>query len=390
MLTRRKFLGSAAAGAAMMLRTTTSSAREMAGTQRLFVGTSSQTEFTGHGEGIFVTSFRDGRLGSPRLLAKVTSPSFLAVPQAGHPLFAVLGGDDGASRAASYAISQGHDVATTTLTPIDTASSGGGGGCHVSASPDGRCVFVSNYGGGSVASFHADSSGKLTQASVIRFPPTEHGPVQDRQEGSHVHSAMVSPDGAFVLVNDFGLDRIHVFGLDRATAKLTPHRPDHWLSEPGSGPRHLVFHPNGRWIYCICELNSTVVQLQWNATHGVLTPKSVAKTLPDGVDAAKARGCEMVFSKDMRFLYASNRRASESFAVFAVDASTGALTKIQNKPNPGLEARHIAVDPSGRWFLVANQFSGDVTVFALDMATGHIGEPVSKIEVSGASCLLFA
>jgi 6-phosphogluconolactonase len=374
----------------MLLHAAKSSAREVAGTQRLFIGTSSQTEFTGHGEGIFVASFHDGRLGAPRLVAKATSPSFLAVPQAGRPLYAVLGGDDGASRAAGYAVSPSGEVATSTLTSIDAASSGGGGGCHISVSPDGRCVFVANYGGGSVASFLADPAGKLTQASVIRFPSTEHGPIADRQESSHVHSALVSPDGDFVLVNDLGLDRIHVFGLDRATAKLTPHKPDHWASEPGSGPRHLVFHPNGRWIYCICELNSTVVQLQWNATHGVLTTKSVAKTLPAGVDAAKARGCEMVFSRDMRFLYASNRRASESFAVFAVDASSGALTRIQDKPNPGLEARHIAVDASGKWFLVANQFSGDVTAFALDTRSGHIGEPVSKIEVSGASCLLFA
>jgi 6-phosphogluconolactonase len=389
MQTRRQFLSRAAAGATMMLHEANASAREIAGIHRLFLGTSSQTELTGHGEGIFVASFSHGRLGDPRLLAKVTSPSFLAVPQTGQPLFAVLGGDAGQSEAAGYAVSRG-DAATTMLTPINTASSGGGGGCHISVSPDGRCVFVANYGGGSVASFLADAAGKLTQASVINFPPTEHGPIADRQEGSHVHSALVSPDGDFVLVNDLGLDRIHVFGLDRATAKLTPHKPDHWASEPGSGPRHLVFHPNGRWIYCICELNSTVVQLQWNATHGVLTTRSVVSTLPPGVDAAKARACEMVFSKDMRFLYAANRRASESFAVFSVDATTGALAPLQNKPNPGFEARHIAIDPTGKWFLTANQFSGDVTVFALDTASGKIGDRVSTIKVSGASCLLFA
>ncbi|AFL86592.1 3-carboxymuconate cyclase [Terriglobus roseus DSM 18391] len=374
----------------MLLHGTSASAREASGTLRLFLGTSSQSEFAGKGEGIFLASFHNGRLGIPRLLTKASSPSFLAAPQAGHPLFAVLGGDGGQSQAASYVVSQGTDVATTTLTPIATASSSGGGGCHVSVSADGTCVLVSNYGGGSVASFRADPTGKLTQANAVQFPPAEHGPVKDRQQGSHAHSALISPDGDFVLVNDLGLDRIHIFGLDHATSKLTPHKPDHWASEPGAGPRHLVFHPNGRWIYCICELNSTVVQLQWNATHGVLTTKSVVNTLPAGVDPAKARGCELVFSKDMRFLYAANRRASESFAVFAVDATTGALTPIQHKANPGLEARHIAVDPSGKWFLVANQFSGDVTVFALDNATGKIGDRVSTIQVSGASCLLFA
>ena len=373
----------------MMLHPSKAAARELAGTRRLLIGTSNPTESGGTGEGIFAASFRSGQLGAPTLLAQAISPSFLALPRADHPLFAVLGGDGNQSQAASYALSQA-ETHGTSLKPIDTAGSGGGGGCHISTTLDGRCVFVANYGGGSVASFLADAAGKLTRASFIRFPPDEHGPMQDRQEGSHAHSALVSPDGNFVLVNDLGLDRIHVFGLDRKTAKLLPHKPDRWVSEPGSGPRHLVMHPDGKWIYCICELNSTVVQLEWNAIEGTLTTKTVVSTLPAGADPAQARACEMVFSKDLRFLYASNRRGSESFTVFAVDSATGALTQVQNRKNPGHEARHIAIDPSGRWFLTANQFSGDVTVFALDTASGRLGDTVSTIRVNGASCLVFA
>jgi 6-phosphogluconolactonase len=389
MATRREFLAGAAA-AGLLLQSDGAQARQLPGTQRILIGTSSQTETTGVGEGIFVASFRDGHLGTPKLMTKVTSPSFLAVPDAGHPLFAVLGGDGGDSLAASYAVSPGTDAATTVVKPLDKAGSGSGGGCHVGVSRDGKCVFVANYGGGSFASFAADAAGKLTKASVVRFPPDEHGPVADRQQGSHAHSALVSPDGNFVLVNDLGLDRVHIFRLDRATAKVTPNKPDHWASEPGAGPRHLVFHPNGKWIYCICELNSTVVQLAWNPTHGTLETKSVAHTLPDGVDAKQARACEMVFSKDMRFLYACNRRASESFAVFAVDAATGKLTRVQVLANPGLEARHIALDATGKWFLSANQFSGEISVFPIDTKTGKLGERKSSVAISGPSCLLFA
>jgi 6-phosphogluconolactonase len=388
MQTRRQFVGHATLGIAMMLQSIDSEAKGTAAERRILIGTSSPNEFTGSGEGIFSASFHDGQVGAPTLVAKASSPSFLAVPQAGHPLYAVLGGDGGESVAQSYLIA-GSNAASTVLQPVGRAGSGSGGGCHVSTSKDGSCVFLANYGGSGVASFKADPTGHIALASAISFPPDEHGPVTDRQEKSHVHSALVSPDGNYVLVNDLGLDRIHVFRLDHATAKLEAHTPDHWKSEAGSGPRHLVMHPNGRWIYCICELNSTVVLLEWDAAKGTLTTKSVSHTLPDGVDFHKARGCELAFSKDLRFLYASNRRASESFAVFAVNAKTGMLSRVQVKENTGLEARYITLDPSGRWLVVANQFSGDVSVFPLDTATGKIGDRASTVKVSGASCILF-
>ncbi len=377
MHTRREFLAGAAATAAMMLQ----EANAQAGGPRLLIGTSNPSASGGHGEGIFVAEFAGGKLTQPRLWIKAPSPSFLAVPAAGKPVFAVLGGDDSLSAAASY------DIAAASV--LGRASSGGAGGCHVGVSKDGRTVLVANYGGGSAASFAADAGGRLTEASFVQFPPDQHGPVADRQEQSHAHSTLVSPDGDFVFVNDLGLDRIHIFRLDRVTSKLMPNKPDHWAAASGSGPRHLVYHPNGRWIYCIHELNSTIAQLQWNSTHGVLTTKNVVSTLPAGTAAPQARACEMVFSKDARFLYASNR-VHESFAVFSVHAATGALTLIQERLNPGREARHMAVDPSGRWFLSANQFSGDISVFPLDTATGKLGERSSSVALPGPSCLLFA
>ncbi len=356
-----------------------------AGTQRLFIGTSNPDASGGVGAGIYTTTFHDGKLSAPELAVAAPSPSFLAVvPGKRTPIYAVLGGDAaGASAAASYATS------TSPLHLISRANAGGDGGCHISVSPDGLAVLVANYTGGSVASFRADAEGNLTQASFVQFPPDGLGPVTDRQEKAHAHSALVSPDGDFVFVNDLGLDRIHVFRLDRATSKLLPHKPDHWASAPGAGPRHLVFHPNGKWVYCINELNSTIDQLQWNPTHGVLTTKSTVHTLPPGVKADETRACEMVFSHDLRFLYASNR-VHESFAVFAVDPESGALHHIQEFPNPGKEARHIAFDPGGKWFLSANQFSGDVSVFPVDTTTGKLGPRASKINLAGPSCLLFA
>ena len=363
--------------------TTAAQAEVPQGAQRLFIGTSNPTAKGGSGAGIFTAFFKDGKLTEPTLAVAGPSPSFLAVvPGKTSPMYAVLGGDAGGDALA------GSYTTTSPIRLISKADAGGVGGCHVAVSNDGKAVLVANYTGGSVASFLEDDAGHLTPASFMQFPADAHGPVPDRQQQSHAHSALVSPDGDFVLVNDLGLDRIHIFRLERTTSKLLPHKPDHWASSAGAGPRHLVFHPNGKWIYCINELNATIDQLQWNPTHGTLVTRSTAHTMPAGVDPMGKRACEMVFSKDLRFLYAANR-VHESFAVFAVDATTGALTHVQEFPNPGAESRHMAIDPSGKWLLSANQFSGDISVFPLDAATGKMSARSSVVKIAGPSCLLF-
>ncbi|MGI4757432.1 MAG: lactonase family protein [Janthinobacterium lividum] len=383
MHTRRHFVTAAAAGIAFMLRESQATTMHSTVKHRLLIGTSNTSDDGGAGKGIYVADFQDGVLSAPLLAVETRSPGFLATAPHGL-LYAQTSPEGGNAEAVSYRLEGG-----TAIHPIDHADAGDPGGCHIGVSRDGRCVFVANYSGGNVASFAATKDGKLRRASFIQFPPTEHGPVASRQEKSHAHSAITSPDGNYVLVNDLGLDRIHVFRLDHATAQLMPHTPSHWSSAPGAGPRHLACHPNGKWIYCINEVGNTVDQLLWNATDGTLRTLGTVSTLPTDVPTPGAHACELVFAKDLRFLYASNR-TYEGFAVFALDAATGSLTPIQHIANPGKESRHLAIDPSGRWFLSANQFSGDVSVFPIDTATGMLGERKSSIQVGGASCLLFA
>ena len=351
--------------------------------QRLIIGSTNPQPTSGAGKGIYVTEFCDGALTSPVLAVEVRSPGFLAMAPDGL-LFAEQSPSEGNAEAATYRVGAGADIK-----PLGQDDAGDPGSCHIAITADGRCAFVANYSGGSVASFHADADGALQQASFIQFPPGEHGPVASRQDKSHVHCSTVAPGGNFVLVNDLGLDRIHIFRLDHATAKLLPHSPTHWASAPGAGPRHIVCHPNGIWIYCINEVNCTVDQLLWDPTQGTLTTLATIGTLPAGDTAYEPRASELVFSTDLRFLYGSNR-VSETFVVYALDPQTGALTLVQNLDNPGVESRHIAIDPSGKWFLSANQFSSDVSVFPIDTRTGMLGSRTSSIAVGGASCLLFA
>ena len=351
--------------------------------RRLLIGTSNPSPDGGEGKGIYVAGFLDGALSEPVLAAEGSSPGFLAMAPNGL-LFAEESPVSGNGQVATYRTGTG-----IAIRPLQTADAGGPGTCHLCITPDGQCAMVANYDGGSVASFRTTADGALQQASFIQFPPDEHGPVASRQEKSHCHCVTVAPGGKFLLVNDLGLDRIHIFRLDHATARLLPHTPTHWASAPGAGPRHIVCHPNGNWIYCINEVNCTVNQLLWHATEGTLTTLNTIGTLPEGDTAHEPRASELVFSKDLRFLYGSNR-VSDTFVVYALDPHTGAPTLVHHCDNPGSESRHIAIDPTGQWFLSANQFSGDVSVFPIDMATGKLGARSSSIPVDGASCLLFA
>ncbi len=384
--TRRRLLGSIPAGAlAVHALSQGLQTKRPQGTTRLLIGTSGRGS-----RGIYTAYFTNGKLTEPTLTAVTPSPSFLALPQkessVAPVLFAVTQPEDHNSSASSFAHPPMSDMPDQQFATISEVSSASPGGCHVSCTKDGSCVFIANYGGGSVASFHADAQGNLTLVTLLKFPATDHGPDKERQTQSYAHSAVPSPDEGYVFVNDLGLDRIHVLKLDGATAVLKPH--SEFKARPGSGPRHLVRHSNGRWIYSINELNSTIDQLDWNAASGVLTLHNIVGTLPHQVDPVGKRACEMVFSLDEKFLYAANR-IYEDFAVFAVNPLTGVLTNIQHLPNPGQESRHITLDPSGHWLLSANQFSGDITVYPVDTTTGKIGVSTSTVKLGAPTCLLF-
>ncbi len=172
-----------------------------------------------------------------------------------------------------------YSITSTGLTKLNEESSLGGGTTFISAKNG--CVFVANYGGGSVTSFRIKPDGSLSKpVSHFQFQGT--GPNHDRQEHSHVHSALSSPDGRFLLVNDLGLDRIVIYRVDPATAELKPNDPPYFSVRPGAGPRHLVWHPNSRWLYNINELDSTVDLLDWNSSAGTLKLRGFVSTLsPD-------------------------------------------------------------------------------------------------------------
>lgn len=347
----------------------------------IYVGTG-----TGKGsnsKGIYFASWDSatGEIGKLELAAELASPTFLAInPKAPH-LYAIS--ESKAATVTAFDIPAGGGK----LTSIDDRSAMGGGPAHVSVNHDGRSVFVANYGGGSITSFRVEKNGGLSPAvSHFQYTAVDSTP---EHAAPHAHCVTPSPDGRWLIVNDLGSDRILVYRLNPATGELTPNDPPFWQARNKSGPRHFAFHPNGRWAYNVNELDSTVDLLYWDAKRGSLTPHSnFISTLPADFPKDTAFCSEILVSPDGRFVYVGNRR-NETVAVLDVDPKDGTVTLAQLAPHGGKSARHVTLDPTGRWLLVANQDSNGIVVMRRDVKTGKLSDPVHTYAIDSPQCLVF-
>jgi 6-phosphogluconolactonase len=352
----------------------------------------------GVSKGIYLSRFDHvaGSLTPPKLAAETPRPSFLALSpatsQGNRRLYAVNAVANASATVTSFAI----DTATGALTQINQVTSAGAGPCYVSLDDTGEAAFVANYVGSSIATYHVLPSGALSEPverldyKDARFG--KRGPNSARQDVPHPHSVHLSPDNRFLLVNDLGSDEISVFTVDPSSARLgapalfsTPH--------PGSGPRHIAFHPNRRWVYSINEIDSTIDFFLWTTTSSRTEPQGLLVNTSHRVQttapgfSGKNTAAEVAVSLDGNFLYASNR-GEDTLVVFSI-AQDGQLTFLQRISCGGKTPRHFTLDPTGRWLLCGNQDSASITVFRRDGGTGKIGGPIQTIPIDSPMFTLF-
>lgn len=331
----------------------------------------------GPGEGIFLARLdpATGALAGPVLAARIERPTW-QVSDPGRPVLYSVSetGNDGKSQAGvqSFPI----DVPTGRLTPLSRVDSGGGGATHLAYGAGSGTLFVANYGDGRVSAIPVLADGSLAGPRSVQVHAGS-GPHR-RQKGPHAHAAVVDPGGNFLLVPDLGADRIFIHRLDPATGALSPDGPAAEVLPPGSGPRHLVFSPDGRFAFVNTELTGEVHVYRWDAREGHLTLLSRTDIDPPG--GAERSSAEIAISGDGRFLYVSSR-ASDSLVAYAVDGMSGALSEVQRVPAGGHSPWSFAIDPSGRWMLVANEASGTVTQFAVDAVSGRLTGTANSLAV---------
>lgn len=383
-MTRRKFMQSSAAAT---LAASASLANAGVGSKEelLLVG----TQTTGASKGIYAYSFDEatGELKQTGLAATIENPTFMALAPGGKRLFSVSEASDFAGTTGGGITGFNLDRSTGHLTEINAEPTGGPGTCHVAVDHTGHCAFVANYNGGSAASFHVSDDGHLSKA-VSFFQYEGHGPNKDRQDKPHAHRVTVSPDNRFLLINDLGLDKIHIYKLDAKTAKLTPNEPPAWNSAPGAGPRALRFHPNGKWAYCVTEMTSTVVVFDWNAEAGTLNAIQTVELNPEGYKG-ETGGCDITFDSKGRFAYVANR-INDFIASFTISEADGKIALMERTSCGGKIPRHIALSPNDRWLLVANQVSNNISVFARDTKTGKLANSGKSFDLAAPQCLVFA
>lgn len=337
-----------------------------------------------------------GRLTAPVLAAECVRPSYLAMwkQRDGKTfVYAANEGSGSTSTVSSYVL----DAGSAALQKIGQSSAGGDGPCYLAVDAEGQSAYVANYSGGSVASYRIEANGALSEpVERIDFHDARfghHGPVASRQTGPHPHSAMLSPDNRFLIVNDLGNDDIVLFPVDAATARLgTPRVVESRV--PGSGPRHLAFHPNGRWAYGINEIASRIDQYLWNEARGASGAEAMLTDTGHSVSTLDAgyRGsniaAEIVIDPSGNHVYVSNR-GEDSLALFNADPGNGALTFAQRIACGGKTPRHFTLDPTGRWLVCGNQDSGSVTVFARNAVNGRLSGPVQTVPIESPQFTLF-
>ncbi len=359
---------------------------EAATSMRIYVGTYTR----GASQGIYVVGFdpASGRFtGTPELAGRADQPSYLALHPNGRVLYAVNELQTFQGRATGAVSAFAIDASGGRLTLLNQQASEGTDPCHVTVDRAGRHVLVANYSSGTTAVLPVGPDGSLQPASSVR-QRSGSGPVQARQAGPHAHMILLDPAERFAYSVDLGADRVFIDRYDGAAGRLTPNEPDAITVEAGSGPRHAAWHPSGRVLYLLNELQATVAAFRVDAARGTLT---AFQTVPARAAGARGdnSGAAIVVSPDGRFVYASNR-GDDTVAVFAVDASTHGLTAAGHVPTGGRVPRSIAIDPSGRWLIAANQRSGSLVVFRLDPATG-LPEPTGvTAAVADPVCVLFA
>ncbi|NJN54759.1 MAG: lactonase family protein [Anaerolineae bacterium] len=210
------------------------------------------------------------------------------------------------------------------------------------------------------------ADGRLAPVSDVQ-QHQGRGPTS-RQEGSHAHCIVPDGHGRF-LAADLGTDQIMVYALDTVEGKLRLVMPPVAVA-PGSGPRHLCFHPNGRFVYVLAELSSEIIAFHYDVEGGTLHPHQTISMLPLNYTGFST-GAHIQASPDGKFLYASNR-GHDSLVIYAIDEATGLLTLVGHESTQGKTPRHFTMDAHGRFLLAANQDSDTVVVFRRDEETGRL------------------
>lgn len=331
-------------------------------------------------KGIYVMNFNTetGEATEVSTEGDIRNPSYLTI--SGDYVYAVNetgGGTPGSLSAYHF------DRKTGKLEFINNKSVNGNGPCYVETDKSGKFAAVANYSTGNLALLRIGDDGALLDDA--QFIQHEGGSADtSRQKGPHVHESVFSPDQKYLLTPDLGKDQVLVYNFDKnAEEPLTLNKT--LDSDPGSGPRHIIFHPTLPNLYVIHEMIPYLTVYSYDGDN--YTEIQKLQTWPEGFTGTKD-GAELKISADGRFLYVSHRGDQNSIDIFSINGSTGQLTLKETESAGGKGPRDIEIDPTGNYLLVANQGTNNIVTFRRDKETGMITK-IGEMNVPIPVCIKF-
>jgi len=374
---RRDFLAAVTFGGLAVVRTVAAQTPP----RFMYVGSFTSPD-RGRGEGISV--FQRKQASDPWALVQVLSefadPSFLKIDRRGRFLYSAHGGG---TQATAYRI----DPSTGRLHVINHQPTKGINGVHLDIDATGRSLVVANYATGTLVLLPINEDGSLSEVKDLVTLTGQPGPHPTEQTSSHPHHCPFDRTGRFVVVPDKGFDRVFVYRVDTERGKLVEANPPSVASRPGAAPRHVDFHPSAPYAYVINELDSTLTTYAFDPMKGVLEPRQVITTLPEGHTGNNSTA-EVWVARSGRFLYGSNR-GHDSIAIFAIDPATGTLTSVGWESTQGRTPRYFGFDPTDTHLYAANQNSDTIVIFRVDQQSGKLTPTKEVVKVVSPSTIVF-
>jgi 6-phosphogluconolactonase len=318
------------------------------------------------------------KVSNVTLAAKLDNPTYVTISKSNQYLYSVVKEGE-AGGVAAYSINS-H---TGELEEQNRQVVVGASPCHISVDSGNHTVVTANYHKGTIESFEVDEENGTVNPTSSIMAHEGSGPNKERQEKPHAHYAGYTPDEKYVVGVDLGIDKIITYGIKDSTLKEV----NSLSVNPGSGPRHITFHPDGKYAYVMTELSSEVIVLTYHPEEGSFTELQYISTVPEEIDG-NSQGSAIHISSDGSFVYVANR-GHNSIAVFSVDQNSGQLTFVEHTSTEGNWPRDFVLDPTGKFLIATNEKSHNLVLFSRNETTGKLTLLQSDVVVPEPVCVKF-
>lgn len=326
-----------------------------------------------------------GKLSAPTLASETSGAGFLAMHPNGRRLYSTNRENDGSVTA--FSITNNASSQKPKLQKLHSISTGDGGAACVAIDKQGSVLMSAQYGGGSTSTYRLNPDGNL----LSRVANIEHGKGSGvnakRQATAHPHWVGTSPDNQFLLVPDLGTDQVFQYQLNAKTGEIV--LESKIPLPPGSGPRHMKFHPSGEYAFVLNELTLTINVFHYDQSSGKFQGIQNIETLPSELkDRHLNSAAEIRVHPTGNFVYSSNR-GHDSISVFRFHPQKKRLEFVEHESVRGAWPRNFNIDPSGKWLLAAGQHSNTLAVFEINQDTGELTYARQIINLPAPICVLF-